>query len=350
MGRRRPPRGGKLEKGAVEGRAMEKDLSLAAEAGPDRLGGIEASFIAEDPAMVEIAKLLQRLASAATNVLISGESGTGKDVVAHALHFWGTRAPLPIVQVDLPSIPASLMESELFGYEPGAFTGATTAKAGKLELAMGGTLYLDHVGELASELQAKLLRVVEDRSFERLGGRRPVALEARIVASASADVEEAVARNLFRRDLFHRLGVFWIRLPPLRERPADILPLARAFLDREVERQGRAPSSFSPEATSALTGYAWPGNVRELKGAVEHGMLMSRKETIELGDLPSYLLESSSVVFRPGRKGRPTLDEVEKRYIEHVLDEVGGNQSRAAEILGISRKSLWERRKRYDLK
>jgi DNA-binding NtrC family response regulator len=345
MGRRHPARGGELSDAGAPAAEEAREAEAALERSP-----LASTFIAEDPAMAEIAKLLSRLASAPTNVLISGESGTGKDMAAHALHLWGARAALPIVQVDLPSIPASLMESELFGYEAGAFTGATTTKAGKLELARGGTLYLDHVGELAPELQAKLLRVVEDRSFERLGGRETVALEARIVASASADLEEAVQRQLFRRDLFHRLGVFWIRMPPLRERPADVLPLARAFLAREADRQGRAPASFHPEAEAALASYAWPGNVRELKSVVEHGALMSRSEVIAVADLPAYLLESRSVVFRSGRRERPTLDEVEKRYIEHVLQEVGGNQSRAAEILGISRKSLWERRRRYDLK
>jgi DNA-binding NtrC family response regulator len=300
--------------------------------------------------MLEIVKLLKRLAQAASNVLVSGESGTGKDLVAHALHFWGPRAPLPIVNLDLPSIPAALIESELFGFERGAFTGATALKAGKLEMAAGGTLVLDHVGELPPFLQAKLLRVVEDRRFERLGGNRPITLEARIVASSSAGLERAVEQELFRRDLFHRLGVFWIRLPPLRERPPDIVPLARFFLEREARRTGRVPRAFSPEVIEAFESYSWPGNVRELKAVVEHAAIMSRGETIERTDLPAQVLSSGPLAWVGGRRERPTLAMVEKLYIERVLREVGGNKTRAAEILGISRKSLWERRRRYELK
>jgi DNA-binding NtrC family response regulator len=314
------------------------------------LKAVEAIVVARDPQMVAIVKLLKRLSKAPTSVLLSGESGTGKDLAAHALHFWGPRASFPIVTLDLPSIPAGLMESELFGFERGAFTGAAATKAGKLEMAGSGTLYLDHIGELSPVLQAKLLRVVEDRRFERLGGNVTLSLEARIVASASADLVQAVERQLFRRDLFHRLGVFWIRLPPLRERPLDIVPLAELFLSREAERLGRVPERFSPEALEALQSYSWPGNVRELKGVVEHGALMSRTEAIERSDLPAYLLDSGSAEWPFGRAGRPTLGEVERLYIERVLEEVGGNQTRAAEILGISRKSLWERRRRFDLK
>jgi DNA-binding NtrC family response regulator len=311
--------------------------------------GEPAVLVARDPQMAAIVKLLKRLAKAPTSVLLSGESGTGKDLAAHALHFWGPRTHLPMVSLDLPSVPGALLESELFGFERGAFTGATAAKAGKLEAAGAGTLYLDHIGELSPMLQAKLLRVVEDRRFERLGGSRHLTLEARIVASASADLAQAVERQLFRRDLFHRLGVFWIRLPPLRERPLDIVPLAELFLSREVERLGRVPARFSPEAVEALQEYSWPGNVRELKGAVEHGALMSRTDAIERGDLPAHVLERGGADRAFGGDKRPTLEQVEKLYIARVLKETGGNQSRAAEILGISRKSLWERRRRFDL-
>lgn len=299
--------------------------------------------------MVEVVKLVQRLAHAPSNVLLSGESGTGKDLVAHALHFWGPRAAFPIVKVDLPSIPSELIESELFGYERGAFTGAAATKLGRLEMAQKGTLFLDQIGELSPVLQAKLLRIVEDRRFERLGGTEVIELEARVVASASAGLEQAVERELFRRDLFHRLGVFWVRLPPLRERPDDVIPLAEWFLSREVELLGRTPRRFSRGAIEVMKGYGWPGNVRELKGCVEHGALMARGDRIERADLPKSILESSTLVWGSSSEHRPSLDEVERNYIEFILNEVGGNKSRAAEILGISRKSLWERRQRYDL-
>ncbi len=194
---------------------------------------LASAFIARDPQMVEIVALLRRLSDAPTNVLLSGESGTGKDLAASALHYWGKRSDQPFVKVDLPSIPGELMESELFGYERGAFTGARDAKPGKLELAGDGTLLLDQIGEPEPALQAKLLRVVEEKSFERVGGTRTLTLGARIVASSSAELLEAVERNSFRRDLFHRLSVFWIQLPPLRDRREDIFRLAEYFLKRE---------------------------------------------------------------------------------------------------------------------
>lgn len=312
--------------------------------------GFAGAFIARDPKMVEIVALLQRLADAPTNVLLSGESGTGKDLAASALHYWGKRSDQPLVKVDLPSIPGELMESELFGYERGAFTGAREAKPGKLELAGQGTIYLDQIGEPEPTLQAKLLRVVEDKSYERVGGTRTITLEARIVASSTADLKEAVERNSFRRDLFHRLSVFWIQLPPLRERREDIVPLAEYFLKREGERlYENFPQELSDDAREALRNYVWPGNVRELKGVIERAGLLARGPRIEPQHLPSSILDSPSVAFRLGSEDRPTLAEVERDYIERTLRHVRGNQTRAAKILGISRKALWEKRRRYGM-
>jgi DNA-binding NtrC family response regulator len=310
----------------------------------------ESAFVARDPKMVEIVRLLRRLADASANVLLSGESGTGKDLAAHALHYWGRRAEQPMTKIDLPSIPAELLESELFGYERGAFTGARDAKPGKLELAQGGTIFFDQVGELDPALQAKLLRVVEEKRFERVGGTKTLRVEARFVASSGGDLNRAVERKTFRRDLFHRLSVFWIQLPSLRERKSDIVPLAEFFLRHERERlTGQVAEAFAAEALDVLRSYPWPGNVRELKGVVERAALVANGPRIEPHDLPDYILESPSVAFRLGGARRPTLAEVEKTYIELTLRHVRGNQTRAAEILGISRKSLWEKRRRYGL-
>jgi|SRR3990172_9850371 len=311
---------------------------------------LSSAFIAHDPQMIEVVALLRRLSDAPTNVLLSGESGTGKDLAASALHYWGKRADHPLVRVDLPCIPGDLMESELFGYERGAFTGAREAKPGKLELAGEGTIFLDQIGEPEPTLQAKLLRVVEDKTFERVGGTRTLTLGARIVASSSGDLMEAVERNSFRRDLFHRLSVFWIQLPALRDRRDDIVPLAQYFLKRQGERLGGSfPEEFSSGALEALQSYLWPGNVRELRGVVERAGLMARGSRIEREDLPVAILDSPSVVFRLGSEHKPTLAELEKDYIERTLRHVRGNQTRAARILGISRKALWEKRRRYGL-
>ncbi|MGH9459989.1 MAG: sigma-54 interaction domain-containing protein [Vicinamibacteria bacterium] len=325
-------------------------MSEATETKGGAARGLAGAFITRDPKMVEIVALLQRLADAPTNVLLSGESGTGKDLAAGALHYWGKRADQPLVKVDLSSIPGELMESELFGYERGAFTGARDAKLGKLELAGQGTLFLDQINEPEPALQAKLLRIVEDKSYERVGGTQTFTLAARIVASSTADLMEAVARNSFRRDLFHRLSVFWIQLPPLRERRGDIVPLAEHFLKREGERlYDEFPRELSDDAREALQNYVWPGNVRELKGVIERAGLMARGTRIEREHLPGSILDSPSVTFRLGSEDRPTLAEVERDYIERTLRHVRGNQTRAAKILGISRKALWEKRRRYGM-
>jgi len=306
----------------------------------------EASLVANDPQMAEIVQLTRRLSGASSNVVVCGESGTGKDLLAHALHFWGERKSQPLAKVDLASIPSNLIESELFGYVRGAFTSANATKAGRFELAGGGTLFLDHIGELSPLLQAKLLRVVEDRRFERLGDTESISLDARIVASAGADLDQSVARGLFRRDLFHRLSVFQIRLPPLRERVADIAPLAELFLSRELGRHPGGPGSLDGDVADIFDSYGWPGNVRELKSAVEHAFLIARGEVISRSDIPGHLLDVGAAA---GKGARPSLAEVEKRYIARILKDVGGNQTRAAEILGISRKSLWQRRRKYGL-
>jgi len=304
--------------------------------------------VAVSPAMSEVMQVVARLAEARSTVLLQGESGTGKDLVAHLLHYEGPRRNQPFIKVHCPSIPEDLLESELFGHERGAFTDAAAAKAGKIEMADGGTLYFDQVQELSLGLQAKLLRVVEERRFERLGGTRTLEVDVRLVSSANVDLREAVTQGRFREDLYHRLSVVPLALPPLRQRREDILPLAEYFLARERERHTTEARGFDDAAAGVLKGYHWPGNVRELRSVVERAALYSNGETIRAAALPPQVLEQPQPLW-VGRERRPSLRDVEEAYIRYVLEQVGGSQTRAADILGISRKSLWERRRRFGI-
>lgn len=312
-----------------------------------------AGLIGTSKAMCALIEQIRRYAAADSNVLISGETGVGKDACARALHVAGPRRLHPFVKIDCPGLPATLVEAELFGYVRGAFTDAAGAKAGRFELAGRGTVYLDNVSELPLEAQAKLLRLVEDKQVERLGGITSMRLDARIVASTGAQIDEAVRDGVFRSDLFHRLRVLPLRISPLRERRADILPLARLFL-REIPRKlGRPPVTLTSAAAAALEAYAWPGNARELQYTLEHAVLSMESPHIgglDVSDLPNHVLDHPSVYYGVDAPKRLTLEEVERRYIDGTLREAGGNQTKAARMLGISRKTLWEKRKRYGLK
>ena len=311
--------------------------------------GSLAGVVACSQAMREIVPLVLRLAETRSPVLLEGESGTGKDLVAHWLHYGGPRREAPFIKVHCPSIPAELLESELFGHERGAFTDARQAKAGKIELAAAGTLYFDQVQDLAPALQAKLLRVVEERRFERVGGTRTIDVDVRFVASSNVDLGAAVRAGRFREDLFHRLNVMPLRLPPLRERREDVLPLADAFLEREREAGTSRARRFTEEAADLLRGYSWPGNARELRSVVERACLEAgTAEEIAPAALPAHVLEQAHALW-VGRDRRPTLRDVELAYVRYVLDTVGGSQTRAAAVLGISRKALWEKRRRHGL-
>ena len=304
--------------------------------------------VAESRAMRELLPLVLRLAETRSPVLLQGESGTGKDLVAYWLHYGGPRREGPFIKVHCPSIPGELLESELFGHEKGAFTDARHARAGKIEMAAGGTLYFDQVQDLVPPLQAKLLRIIEERRFERVGGNRTIEVDVRFVASANVDLAEAVRAGRFREDLFHRLNVVPLRLEPLRNRREDVLPLAEAFLARERERGATAASGFAPESAEVLKGYLWPGNVRELRSVVERCALVVPSGEVPPAALPPQLVEQPSTLWA-GRDRRPTLKDVELAYIRWVLDAVGGSQTRAAAVLGISRKALWEKRRRYGI-
>jgi len=310
----------------------------------DRLAGV----VAESRAMKDVLALVGRLAEARSPVLLEGESGTGKDLVAHLLHYEGPRRDGPFIKLHCPSVPEELLESELFGHEKGAFTDARQQKAGKLEMADRGTLYFDQVHDLTLALQAKLLRVVEEKRYERVGGTRVLEVDVRFLASTNVDLEAAVREGRFREDLYHRLNVVPLRLEPLRSRREDILPLARLFLSRERERRATRATSFETTAEDALRGYHWPGNVRELRSLVERAALLTRGEAIPSTSLPGHVLEQPATLWA-GRDRRPSLKDVEQAYLRYVLEQVGGSQTRAASILGISRKALWEKRRRYGI-
>jgi DNA-binding NtrC family response regulator len=306
-------------------------------------------FIARSRAMRDLDEQIRRFAHSDSNVLIAGETGTGKNAVAIELHIRGPRAKRPFVAIDCASLSPTLIDSELFGHERGAFTDAVTARAGRFELAGGGTVYLDAVTELAVEAQGKLLRIVEEKRVERLGAQTSMPMTARIVASADARIEDAVRAGAFRHDLYHRLRVLPIFLPPLRERSDDVIPLARYFLSRAAAALRRETPALAREAAAALRDYAWPGNVRELQHAMQRAFDACDGGTIELRHLPDEVLDAPSLYSDEALAHRPTLDEVEQRYIASTLRHVHGNQTEAARILGISRKALWEKRKRYGL-
>jgi DNA-binding NtrC family response regulator len=289
---------------------------------------------------------LGRYARADANVLITGESGSGKDLVARTLHQLSHRRSEPFVVVDCPGLPPSLIEAELFGHEVGAFTDATLARPGRFEQAGEGTVYLDRVDELPIEAQGKLLRLVEQKHVERLGSSVAVPVRARVVASASSNIEQAVREGRFRMDLYHRLRVLPVHVPPLRERAGDLPTLARRLVAEIARAMGRRRPSLTPEALQALAAYDWPGNARELRHVLERALTASAETSIGPADLPD-VLGSPERTARGATAARPTLDALERQYIEFILRETRDNQSRAARVLGISRKALWEKRKRY---
>jgi two-component system, NtrC family, response regulator AtoC len=299
-------------------------------------------LVARSEAMREALRLAGRVAATDANVLVTGESGTGKDALALFVHAMSPRALAPFVKIDCAALPAELLEAELFGFERGAFTGATAAKPGRLEAAHKGTLVLDEIAHLSRDAQAKLLRVIERREFERLGGRRTVRVDARLVALTNVDLDDAVRRRAFREDLFYRLNVVRIHVPPLRERREDVEPLALKFLAAYAAKHGRAAGRFGRAALAALGAYDFPGNVRELANVVERAVIVAEGGEVGAGDLPDAV-RGAATSPRGRRARRPTLAELEDDYIREVLADARGNKSEAARVLGISRKNLYER-------
>jgi two-component system response regulator AtoC len=297
-------------------------------------------LIGQSPEMVAIYRLVARVAALETTVLIQGETGTGKELVARAIHYASPRAARPFVAIDCAALPETLFESELFGHEKGAFTGAVGSRRGLMETADGSTCFLDEIGELSLGLQAKLLRVLQERVLRRVGGNEPIPVNLRLIAATNRDLRKRVDDGTFREDLYYRLNGVTIAMPPLRERGADIPLLAHDFMQRYSAAAAKHLEGFAPEALALLSGYRWPGNVRELEHAVERAVALARSAVILPEDLPPEIrAETARAPELPAP--RMTLDEVKRWYVSTVLEETGGNKMRAAELLGIDRRTLY---------
>jgi len=296
-----------------------------------------------DPVMQSVITALDKVARTNSTVLLLGESGTGKEVAARTIHERSSRSDGPFVPVNCAAISETLMESEIFGHEKGAFTGASAARRGRLELADGGTLFLDEIGELKLELQAKLLRVIQERRFERVGGTRTIEVDVRWIAATNRNLEEMVAARTFREDLYHRLAVFPVRLPPLRDRRRDLLPLAEALLARIAADLGRPPLKLDDVARERIETGVWRGNVRELGNALERAAILADGDVVR-GDDFQVAMASPLADIAGG-----TMEAIERGAIERALSETGGNRRRAAERLGIGERTLYRKIKEYDL-
>jgi transcriptional regulator with PAS, ATPase and Fis domain len=304
--------------------------------------GYPLVFSADSP-MIAVYRTLERVRENPTTVLIEGESGTGKDALAQWLHYNSPRKDGPFIKIDFSSLPEDLVESELFGYERGAFTGAVSSKLGKLDLAQGGTAVLDEIASMDLAVQAKLLNVVEAKQFYRLGGTKSIELDARVVALSSVPLATAVERQIFRQDLFFRLNLITLRVPPLRERRNEIFPMGELLL-AQLNRKYKTDSQLHQDCQSVFQQYEFPGNIRELRNALERALLMGSGHAITPASLPL-----SWYTARPSASTMPSLKDMERNYIAEVLRQTRGKKVKAAKILGISRKTLLEKRKKYGL-
>jgi two-component system response regulator AtoC len=304
------------------------------------------NIIAADPKMAAVLELVQQVADSSAAVLITGESGTGKDLLARAIHFSSRRRDGPFVPINCSAIPENLIESELFGYAKGAFTDARQAKMGLFVAARGGTLFLDEIGEMPPGLQTRLLRVLEDKKVRPLGATEEIVVDVRIVAATNADLERGIEQGKFRADLYYRLATITIAVPPLRERPADLQVLIKHFLARASAEAARPVPKIEQDAMARLLRYPWPGNVRELQNAIQRGVILSRNDTITVTDLPPRIAGldiSPTRMLADAVDKRMSLDELEQDYIRAVLESVNGNKTEAANILRIDRKTLYRK-------
>ncbi|MCL7960641.1 MAG: sigma-54 dependent transcriptional regulator [marine benthic group bacterium] len=304
---------------------------------------LPSPIIGDSSRMRRVLEMISTVAGTDANVVIRGESGTGKELIARAIHSQSERRFFPIVAVNCGSIPETLLESELFGHEKGAFTGAQYRRKGKIELAHGGTLFLDEIGDIPTKMQVDLLRVLETRRFHRLGGNQEITSDFRLVCATNRDLEALIEEGTFREDLYYRINVFVIDLPPLRDRPDDIPALTRHFIEKYAHAMGKPVKDVSAEVEALLVSYSWPGNVRELENAVERAMVIGREPSIQPEDLPLPLARSEA------EPEGSSLAAIERRHIERVLRAEKGNITRAAAALGIDRGTLYNKLRRYDI-
>jgi DNA-binding NtrC family response regulator len=326
---------------ALEKRALEREVTFLR--GELARARDFDEIVGQHPAMQKIYRLIAQVARTTTTVLITGESGTGKELVARAIHRQGPRRDRSFVAVNPAAIAESLIESELFGHERGAFTGAHQRKLGRFELAQGGTLFLDEIATLKEELQIKLLRVLQEREIERVGGTHPIKIDVRIIAATNADLKDAVARGAFREDLYYRLNVVSIDVPPLAQRADDVPLLVEHFVHRYSRECNKPVDGLSPEVLSALRDYEWPGNVRELQNVIERAVVLAEGPVIQLSDLPlDVLLPKHRERIRTADHLplKNATEEFERQIVLRVLERVGGNQSEAARILGLHRNTI----------
>jgi DNA-binding NtrC family response regulator len=304
-------------------------------------------IVAVSAKMQHVLEMVRTVAETDSSVVIRGESGTGKELIARSIHAQSRRRYLPLVTVNAGSIPETLLESELFGHEKGAYTGAQYRRKGKIELAHGGTLFLDEIGDISPKTQIDLLRVLETHRFCRLGGNQEITSDFRLVCATHTDLEKQVEESRFREDLFYRINVFSIQVPPLRERPEDILPLARHFVEKYARAMGKPIGKLSPEAEAVLLACRWPGNVRELENAVERAMVVGKGLVLDVHDLPVTATARNGAADAPPTR---SLSDMEKIHIARVLEDSGGNVTLAAKVLGIDRATLYNKLRRYELR
>ncbi|MHC1724506.1 MAG: sigma-54 interaction domain-containing protein [Syntrophobacteraceae bacterium] len=301
------------------------------------------NFIGQSDAIQKVFQLIRDVALTNSSVLITGETGTGKEVVAKTIHAVSTRSDAPFIPINCGAFPEHLLESELFGHERGAFTGAHQVKRGRLELCRGGTLFLDEIADISARMQVDLLRVLEEKRFYRVGGESPIDVDFRVVAATNRDIKQAIETGAFRSDLFYRLNVISIQVPPLRDRKGDVPLLAQYFLERFSHETKKNVDSLSREALDFLNGYSWPGNVRELQNAIERAVVLCKRRQIGVDDL-SFLQTGA-----PGISTDLTVEQMVQIHIERVLKARDGNISKAAEVLGIHRSTLHKKLKEYGI-